>query len=115
MYKRQDLYRALGFVQAQDRLFQMEMARRLARGELAEMLGPKLLKLDRLFRTLGLREHADKTVAKMDLQSPAVLAQLAYLDGINQFQASHPAPMEFDLTGIAKRPFTLQDLSLIHI
>lgn len=104
-----DLYRALGFVQAHDRLFQMEMARRLARGELAEILGPKLLKLDRMFRTLGLGEHADKTVAKMDLQSPAVLAQLAYLDGINQFQASQPAPMEFDLTGIAKRPFTLQD------
>ncbi len=104
-----DLYRALGYVHAQDRLFQMEMVRRLARGELAEVLGPKLLKLDRLFRTLGLAQHADKVVASMDLQSPAALAQLAYLDGINQFQASHPAPMEFDLAGIPKRAFTLQD------
>ena len=43
-----DLYRALGYVQAQDRLFQMEMSRRLARGELAEVLGPKLLDVDRL-------------------------------------------------------------------
>jgi len=104
-----DLYRALGYVHAQDRLFQMEMVRRLARGELAEVLGPKLLRLDRLFRTLGLGKHADQVVARMDLQNPAVLAQLAYLDGVNQFQASHPAPMEFDLAGIAKRPFTLQD------
>jgi len=49
-----DLYRALGYVHAQDRLFQMEMVRRLAKGELAEILGPKLLDTDRLFRTLGI-------------------------------------------------------------
>lgn len=104
-----DLYRALGYVHAQDRLFQMEMVRRLAQGELAEVMGPKLIKTDRLFRTLGLRAHAIKTVAAMDLQSPAIRAQSAYLDGINQFQATHPAPLEFDLLGIPKRPFTLQD------
>ncbi|MCQ5134330.1 penicillin acylase family protein, partial [Coprococcus eutactus] len=44
-----DLYRALGYVHAQDRLFQMEIMRRLARGELAEVLGPKLLETDKLF------------------------------------------------------------------
>ncbi|MCW2313950.1 penicillin acylase family protein [Rhodoferax antarcticus] len=104
-----DLYRALGYVHAQDRLFQMEMVRRLAQGELAEVLGPKLVKVDRLFRTLRLREHAAKVAAALDPQSPAVKAQLAYLDGVNQYQASHPAPMEFDLIGIPKRPFTLAD------
>jgi len=104
-----DLYRALGYVHAQDRLFQMEMVRRLAQGELAEVLGPKLVNADKLFRTLRLREHAAKVAAALDTNSPAVKAQLAYLDGINQFQASHPAPMEFDLIGIPKRPFTLQD------
>ena len=46
-----DLYRALGYVHAQDRLFQMEMLRRLSRGELAEVLGEKLVDTDRLFRT----------------------------------------------------------------
>ena len=46
-----DLYRALGYVHAQDRLFQMEIMRRLARGELAEVLGDKLLPTDTLFRT----------------------------------------------------------------
>jgi penicillin amidase len=59
-----DLYRALGYVQAQDRLFQMEIMRRLARGELAEILGPKLADVDKLFRTLGIREHAQAAVAK---------------------------------------------------
>ncbi|GAB4212986.1 MAG: penicillin acylase family protein [Rhodoferax sp.] len=105
-----DLYRALGYVHAQDRLFQMEMLRRLARGELAEVLGPERLKSDRLFRTLGLADHAKKAAAAMDPQDPAVQATLAYLDGINQFQASRPAPMEFDLLHLPKRNFTLPDV-----
>ena len=104
-----DLYRALGYVQAQDRLFQMEMMRRLALGELAEVLGPKLADVDRLFRTLGIRAHAQAAVAKINPASPASKALVAYLDGINQFQATHPAPLEFDLLGIPKRPFTAQD------
>ena len=104
-----DMYRALGYVHAQDRLFQMEILRRLARGELAEVLGSKLLDTDRLFRTLGIREHADRYAAKMDMDAPASKALLAYLDGVNQFQAKHPAPIEFDLLGIEKRPFTTTD------
>lgn len=104
-----DMYRALGFVHAQDRLFQMEMMRRLAQGELAEVLGPKLANVDRLFRTLGIRAHAQAAAAKMDPSSPSSKALITYLDGVNQFQANHPAPMEFDLLGIPKRPFTTQD------
>ena len=104
-----DLYRALGFVHAQDRLFQMEMLRRLARGELAEILGPRLVDTDRLFRTLGIREHADRYARTLDRNSPPVNALQAYLDGINQFQDSRPAPVEFDLLGIEKRPFTVED------
>lgn len=104
-----DLYRALGYVHAQDRLFQMEFMRRLARGELAEVLGPDLVDADRLFRTLGIRAHADAYIDAIDKTTPAYRAVLAYLDGINQYQASHPAPIEFDLLGIPKRPFTPQD------
>ncbi|MFZ6723635.1 penicillin acylase family protein [Undibacterium sp. Ji49W] len=104
-----DLYRALGYVHAQDRLFQMEMARRLARGELAEILGPKLVDTDRLFRTLGIRKHAADYAAKLDQNSAPVKALNAYLDGINQFQSGHAAPLEFDLLGIPKRPFTAED------
>jgi len=104
-----DMYRTLGYVHAQDRLFQMEMVRRLARGELAAILGPKLLDTDRLFRTLAIRAHADAYVAKMDLNTPANKALTAYLDGINQYQNTHPAPLEFDILGISKRPFTPED------
>ncbi|MFT4938782.1 MAG: penicillin amidase [Paraglaciecola sp.] len=104
-----DMYRALGYVHAQDRLFQMEMVRRLARGELAAIFGPKLLDTDRLFRTLGIRAHADAYVAKMDPDTAANKALAAYLDGINQYQNSHPTPLEFDILGISKRPFTAED------
>ncbi|MCO8168588.1 penicillin acylase family protein [Pseudomonas sp. 21LCFQ02] len=104
-----DMYRALGYVQAQDRLFQMEMLRRLARGELAEVLGPKLIDTDRLFRTLRIREHADAYVARQDRTTPAWQALEAYLDGINQYQDSRARPLEFDLLGIAKRPFSAAD------
>ena len=104
-----DMYRALGYVHAQDRLFQMEVLRRLARGELAEVLGPKLVDTDRLFRTLGIRAYADAYARNMDMSSPAAQALSAYLDGVNQYQASRPTPMEFDLLGIEKRPFTVAD------
>ena len=69
-----DMYRALGYVQAQDRLFQMEIMRRLARGELAEVLGPKLVDTDKLFRSLRIRERAASYLAELDPQSPAFLA-----------------------------------------
>ncbi len=104
-----DLYRALGYVHAQDRLFQMEMARRLANGELAEVLGPKLLEVDKLFRTLGLRQHAKDVVARMDRNSASSQALLNYLDGVNQYQDQHRAPLEFDLLGIPQHPFTAED------
>ncbi len=104
-----DLYRALGYVHAQDRLFQMEMVRRLANGELAEVLGPKLLDTDKLFRTLGIRAKAQDAATKLDPAAPVTVALLAYLDGINQYQAGHPPPLEFNILKIPKRPFTPQD------
>lgn len=104
-----DMYRTLGYVHAQDRLFQMEMVRRLARGELAAILGPKLLATDRLFRSLGIRAHADAFVEKMDKNSSSYQALSAYLDGVNQYQNSQSAPIEFDILGISKRPFSAED------
>lgn len=105
----QDLYRALGYVHAQDRLFQMEIVRRLARGELAEVLGSKLVPSDTLFRSLRIREQAAAMVRRQAPDSPAWQALQAYLEGVNSWQASHPKPVEFDLIGITPRPFTAED------
>jgi penicillin amidase len=104
-----DLYRALGFLHAQDRLFQMEMVRRLARGELAEILGPKLVDTDRLFRTLELRQQARLMAQRIDHDSATWQALLAYLDGINEFQQTRPLPLEFELLHIEPHPFTPED------
>jgi penicillin amidase len=104
-----DLYRALGYVHGQDRLFQMEMARRLARGELSEILGPSLLETDRFFRTLGLRHRGEELAARMDRSHPVTLSLMAYLDGLNQFQELGRLPIEFTLLGIEPRDFHPED------
>jgi len=108
-----DLYQALGYVHAQDRLFQMEIVRRLAQGELAEVLGPDLVETDRLFRTLGIGEYARQFEAHFDKESDSGAALLAYLSGVNAYQDTHPAPMEFDILGIPKRPFTVKDVAAV--
>jgi len=104
-----DMYRALGYVQAQDRLFQMEMVRRLARGQLAEILGPELLPVDRLFRSMRIDEFSRTAAAGLDHGSAMGQAIDAYLGGVNAFQDTHPSPLEFDLVGIPKHPFTVED------
>lgn len=104
-----DAYRALGYVQAQDRLFQMEMIRRLAKGQLSEILGPNLLRIDKLMRSLRIDQHASEYATKIDPQSPSAKALKAYLEGVNTYQNTHSAPIEFDLLGIPKRPFTETD------
>src|SRR3990167_6310001 len=53
-----DAYFALGFVHAQDRLWQMELNRRIPAGRMAEILGPSALATDRFLRTLGVRKNA---------------------------------------------------------
>ncbi len=105
----EDAYRMLGYLHAQDRLFQMEMSRRVARGELAEILGPDLVPVDRLFRTLRLRQHAEEWVRAFDLKSDEGRAAQAYVEGINHFIAVGATPIEFQLMDIPVRPFSLVD------
>ncbi|HCY87334.1 MAG TPA: penicillin acylase, partial [Desulfobacteraceae bacterium] len=106
-----DAYFALGFTAAQDRLFQMELQRRLARGELAEILGPALLDVDKKFRTLMLRHRAEEYLARADRINPDALKFLdAFLNGINFFISRGPLPLEYTLLGTAPRPFTRLDV-----
>jgi penicillin amidase len=106
----EDAFRALGYVHAQDRLWQMELLRRVARGGLSEVFGRDLLKTDRFFLALGISESSRETVANLDPESPEVRIARAYLDGINSFIKNGPTPIEFYLTGIDKTPFTLEDI-----
>ena len=105
-----DVHFALGYVMAQDRLFQMEVMRRLSQGELAEVVGPLAAPIDAVIRTLRLRPLAEEYAA--DAKSfPPELRQLAeaFDAGINHCMATEPLPMEMTLLGIHPRPFTPVD------
>ena len=94
-----DAHFALGFVHAQDRLWQMEMNRRIAAGRLAEVVGPAALDTDRFLRTLGIRRVAEANVRALDADSRRLLA--AYAAGVNAFLATKPVlPPEFWLLGL---------------
>jgi penicillin amidase len=107
-----DLYMALGFVHAQDRLFQMDLQRRLSQGRLAEIFGREALGNDRAMRTLGLYRHA---VAGLQFVSPDFEAVLdAYADGVNAFIASgKPLPVEFTLLRYRPDPWRPADILAI--
>ncbi len=110
----EDAYYALGFVHAQDRLFQMEMTRRVASGRLAELLGAEFVKVDAFFKTLGLAEHAAASADQyMKGDSlPYQRAAKAYLKGINTFIRNGRTPVEFTMLGIEKEEYTINDLYL---
>lgn len=105
-----DAMQALGYVHAQDRLWQMELLRRIAPGRLSEIFGSKLLKTDRFFAGIGMDENSVQAVTKLDKNSPSYQLSLAYLNGINQFIADGPTPIEYHLLGLEKTPFTLKDI-----
>ncbi len=107
-----DLYYALGYVHAQDRLFQMELLRRVGGGRLAEIFGPDLIATDKFMRTIGINEMAEASAAAYfdDDQEPAQRSALAYLQGINAFLKAGSTPPEFTLLGITKEEFTPADL-----
>ena len=90
-----DLYRALGFVHAQERLWQMDFMRRTASGRLSEVMGEATLGLDRFFRTLGFRQLAEANLAVLSEETKTALQ--AYSEGVNAFLAnrSGPLPLEF--------------------
>lgn len=105
-----DAYIALGYVHAQDRLWQMELIRRIAPGRLSEIFGKDLLETDVFFAGLGIEEASEKSIAKLDTSSEAYLMSMAYLEGVNQYVNEGKMPLEFDLVGIKKEKYTLKDI-----
>ena len=106
----EDAFRALGYVHAQDRLWQMEVLRRVARGGLSEVFGEELVDTDRFFLSLGIDDASNVTVAALNKNDEMVQLVEAYLDGVNQFIEEGPTPIEFYLTGIKKEAFSLRDV-----
>lgn len=104
-----DAYFALGFVHAQDRLWQMEVQRRIASGRLSEVFGARALDFDRTMRTLGLRRHAEASLAHLSPQARAALE--AYAAGVNaQMKSSAwPPPPEFLVFTLTPEPWVPAD------
>jgi len=108
-----DLFFAQGYVTAQDRLFQMDLMRRAAAGELSEVVGEVALKHDRQQRILGIRAAAEKGIAAI---TPEDRQQFnAYAQGVNAFIKWHGErlPLEFRLLHYTPRPWNVQDSLMI--
>lgn len=105
-----DLFAALGYVHAQDRLWQMELNRRTGHGRLAEIFGPVALSSDTFIRTLGISRIARREADLLDEHTHAMLT--AYVRGVNGcIEASGSRlPLEFSILGIAPRPWELADI-----
>jgi penicillin amidase len=109
---RPDAARGLGFVHAQERFFQMDLARRRAAGELAELFGAVAVPIDTRTRVLRLRHRAERAV---ELASPEDRALLqAYVDGVNAgLQALGARPPEYVLLRAQPRPWSMEDCALV--
>lgn len=109
----EDLFFAQGFVTAQDRLWQMDASRRFASGNLAEVLGPSMLKHDRQQRYLQIREACERAVAALDPQNRRILE--AYARGVNAFidAMRDRLPLEFRLLHYTPAPWRIEDSLLI--
>jgi len=108
-----DLFFAQGYVTAQDRLFQMDLMRRAASGELAEIVGGVALQHDRQQRILGIRATAEKGLQAATPEDREQFA--AYARGVNAYIDSHRdrLPLEFRLLRYSPRPWTEKDSLMI--
>jgi penicillin G amidase len=110
-----DLVMAQGYVMAQDRLWQMDLLRRAAAGDLSEIVGPVALKFDEENRTLGMRAAAERAAAE---SSPEIRGLLeSYARGVNQYIAERQKrlPVEFSLLRYKPRPWTPTDTYLVSL
>jgi len=105
-----DMLRVLGYLHARDRLWQLDLLRRAASGELSEILGESLYNFDVFQRVIGLRRTAQKL--KQSLDKEALQTIQAYCDGINAFiESAHKYPsIEFRILGYRMKPWTPEDV-----
>lgn len=104
-----DLYLACGYVHAQDRLFQLDLYRRVAQGKLAELFGPQYFDLDVMYRNLGLTKAAEASVALLSPETNELLE--SYAAGINRYMETigTKIPVEFRVLGYFPIPWTKTD------
>jgi penicillin amidase len=102
-----DAWRALGWLHASDRLFQMELRRRAAAGRLSEVFGSALLAMDQDARTWGHVRHAQEDLEALSERERAVLD--AYAQGVNAYLEHQPLPLELQALHVHPEPWTASD------
>lgn len=109
-----DLYFAQGWITASDRLWQMDVLRRTARGELSEIFGRAVIEEDKRRRIYGFARLSEQAVAKLPADARVMLE--AYAKGVNAYIASHDEktlPREFGILKYQPRPWTPADSIVI--
>jgi len=109
----EDMAEAQGYVMAQDRLWQMDLLRRVGRGQLSEILGPATIHIDKQFRTLGFGRAAERDLSLVDPTTRGLFE--AYARGVNRFieQHSDELPIEFTLLKYKPTPWQPADSLVI--
>jgi penicillin amidase len=98
----EDLYRVVGYMMAQDRLWQMDLIRRFSAGRLSEIFGPVAIETDKLFRALRITEKSEMVLKVTD---PEIIRQVeAFTDGINQYIAANQKKLPFEFTVLGYKP-----------
>ncbi len=99
----EDLFRAQGFVHAQDRFFQMEFQRRIGQGRLAELFGAGALNQDKFIRTVGWMHTAEEEARTLDAEMKRVLE--SYAAGVNAYALPNAGKLglEFKVLGLIGR------------
>ncbi len=104
-----DMYFAIGYVHASDRLFQMDMVRRLATGRLSELMGKKTLHIDTYYKGLMTEDSIRKTMAE-PLPEPIKKILSQYCRGVNSYIENEILPVEFKLLGYKPEKWTPFDI-----
>ena len=104
-----DLFMAMGYVHAQERLWQMELNRRIASGRLSEVFGEIALEADRFARRLGMHRASSAAAAQLPAHSRHILE--AYARGVNAYIDTHRTklPLEFTLLRFKPEPWRITD------
>ena len=108
-----DAFFTVGYVHAQDRLWQMELTRRVGMGRLSEVLGEPALQIDKMFHTIGLWRNVQRISLSLDDDTRKALQ--AYADGVNEFITTHSGkyPIEFDMLNIEPEKWTIEHSLLV--
>ena len=106
----EDAYFGLGFAQAKNRLWQIDMNRRIARGKLSEIFGNKTLEADKFMRKIGHNEYGIKQAKYLEENSQYYNVIKAFIEGINYYGNNFKLPIEYYISFAEFKNFTLPDL-----